>query len=107
MIKIRIDTRGLTDSLKSQLSREVRREATKVSRQVLAQMREATPVDTGRARSGWNASTPDRNGRFVLSNSVPYIGALNAGHSRQAPQRFIEGVALKFGRAVGIVVSQT
>jgi hypothetical protein len=78
-----------------------------------------TPVDTGAAKDSWNvevgAANPDfkdrragysnplgvpggtvRLGSFKLgdeihvSNNVPYIGALNAGHSRQAPAAFVE-----------------
>ena len=85
----------------------------------------STPVDTGRARYGWNCSigTPDLNippeGQYNLdasratgvftvknvtgkdtlyiSNAVPYIGDLNDGWSSQAPARFVE---LSFGTSV-------
>jgi hypothetical protein len=78
----------------------------------------ATPVDTGRARLGWNCSvgSPDLTvpppGKYELdstraervftvqavsnadsiyiSNAVPYIGKLNDGWSSQAPARFVE-----------------
>lgn len=78
----------------------------------------ATPVDTGRARCGWNCSTgsPDLTippeGKYkiatsratksftaqvvsnadsiYISNAVPYIGKLNNGWSNQAPARFVE-----------------
>ena len=90
----------------------------------------STPVDTGRARYGWNCSVgnPDfiipakapegtgvssgggvfytldsgKAGRvftqsavtgespIYISNAVNYITALNNGHSRQAPARFVE-----------------
>lgn len=88
----------------------------------------ATPVDTGRARSNWTAeldqafsrlfpahvpgekgSTGEANAEVAISqanelidryditanreihiaNSLPYIGALNDGHSRQAPAGFV------------------
>jgi HK97 gp10 family phage protein len=88
----------------------------------------ATPVDTGRARSNWTAdmdeafhkifpahvpgergSTGDTNAEIAIeqaeaaisqfdinknnsihiSNSLPYIGALNDGHSKQAPTDFV------------------
>lgn len=32
----------------------------------------------------------DRNTGIAISNNLPYIGALNAGHSRQAPAGFVE-----------------
>lgn len=89
----------------------------------------ATPADTGRARSNWTAemdqafgklfpahvpgekgSTADANAEIAInqaieaidqfdinanrsvhiSNSLPYIGALNHGHSKQAPANFVE-----------------
>lgn len=85
----------------------------------------STPVDTGRARWGWNCSvaTPDltvpSEGQYALdsgrasksftqkavtgdkityiANAVPYIGRLNEGYSNQAPARFVE---LAFANAV-------
>lgn len=87
----------------------------------------STPVDTGRARWGWNCSigTPDytipaeekytwdanrANKSFTaseleksdadslhISNAVPYITELNEGKSTQAPARFVE---LSFANAV-------
>lgn len=89
----------------------------------------ATPVDTGRARSNWTAeldqafqklfpahvpgekgSTSTANAEVAIekaeavieqfdigmnssihiSNSLPYIGALNDGHSKQAPADFVK-----------------
>lgn len=78
----------------------------------------STPVDTGRARWGWNCSIgqPDMTippeGKYTLdagravetftisavtgkdtlyvTNAVPYIGKLNEGWSGQAPARFVE-----------------
>jgi hypothetical protein len=72
-----------------------------------------TPVDTGRARANWypsigsaNATASDKTdkagsvtiaaaqkavfdwnciGSIFLSNNLPYIGALEFGHSKQAP----------------------
>lgn len=80
----------------------------------------ATPVDTGRARANWRAGTerptdilPEPSskeagaqealdqarqavaayrgeGEIHISNNLPYIGALNDGHSSQAPAGFVE-----------------
>lgn len=94
----------------------------------------ATPVDTGRARSNWTAeldqafsrlfpahvpgekgSTGEANTEAAISqanelidrfditanreihiaNSLPYIGALNDGHSRQAPAGFVQEAVLE------------
>lgn len=78
----------------------------------------ATPVDTGRARANWQASTSapitqanddtDKQGGATISrnaarirqrlggqdifitNNVPYIEQLNQGSSAQAPANFVE-----------------
>jgi hypothetical protein len=88
-----------------------------------------TPVDTGFARANWRpsinapASSPisflDPTGKatisriiivglrwqvgdvFYITNRTPYIGALNAGHSPQAPAGFVQRAA-KAGLATGI-----
>lgn len=86
-----------------------------------------TPVDTGRARANWIATVgapaegadlpPDPTGQAALaqaqavvggyrlemgplfiSNNVPYIGALDNGHSKQAPHG-MTAQALAAGRA--------
>lgn len=80
---------------------------------------DATPVDTTHAASNWLLSVGSPNydiagsreapdwgpwnsgrkllmdwdiskGKIYLRNNVPYIGALNNGHSQQAPPNFIE-----------------
>ena len=43
-----------------------------------------TPVRSGRARDNWTKDTT-RDG-FEVENSVPYIGVLDKGSSRQAPR---------------------
>lgn len=42
-----------------------------------------TPIDTGRARRGWQARTNE------IRNDVPYIKKLEGGSSRQAPSGFV------------------
>jgi len=42
-----------------------------------------TPIDTGRARRGWQARKTE------IKNNVPYIGKLEEGYSRQAPNGFV------------------
>jgi hypothetical protein len=88
------------------------------SLEVLRQVSQQTPVDTGRARSNWfmgiNAAerktTEDTSGANVgqaegvmltikgadtvfVSNNLPYIERLNDGYSKQAPANFVEGAA--------------
>lgn len=91
--------------LERKLQAAIEREATKTKTKTLQALRDATPVDTGRARDSWSASDTSPEGEFTVTNSVDYIGPLNHGHSKQAPSYFIERVALAFGKAVGQVVN--
>lgn len=58
------------------------------------QLRVVTPVDTGRARRGWDYSFELGPRSKILGgtifNEVEYIQRLNRGHSKQAPSYFIE-----------------
>ncbi len=61
-----------------------------------------TPVDTGFAQNSW--SVTEGKNIFNIENSAPYIQYLNEGSSAQAPARFIEAVALKYGKPIGTIV---
>jgi hypothetical protein len=56
-----------------------------------------TPVDTGVARNGWQIDLSDPHHPEVY-NSVPYIGALNRGHSKKSPAGFVEKIIDKHTR---------
>lgn len=43
-----------------------------------------TPIDTGRARRGWQ-----QRSQTMVKNDVPYIERLEKGYSRQAPNGFV------------------
>ena len=43
-----------------------------------------TPIATGRARRGWQSRKTE------IKNTVPYIGKLETGYSRQAPNGFVK-----------------
>jgi len=63
-------------------------------------LRVVTPVDTGKARSGWSSEKQMEANKFIsgkIENPVEYISVLNNGHSRQAPKYFIEQVLTKIG----------
>ena len=62
--------------------------ASKIALDLHGELVMTTPVDTGRARAAWTVDTagPEK----VVENNVEYIGALNAGHSKQAPASFVE-----------------
>lgn len=61
----------------------------------------ATPIDTGNARESWNLSVEKD---FIIKNDAEYIEYLNEGSSKQAPARFIESTALKYGKPLGMIV---
>ena len=67
---------------------------------LIAELVEATPVDTGEAAAGWH-----RDGNTIV-NDVDHIENLNEGSSEQAPAYFIEKTLLsqKGVRASGIIV---
>lgn len=48
-----------------------------------SQVRRRTPIDTGRARRGWQTRTKE------IRNEVPYIRRLENGYSQQAPRGFV------------------
>ena len=66
----------------------------------MSELKNATPVDTGRARDGWKVSGDS------IENDVPYIEHLNEGSSQQAPAYFIEATLLKHSgiKPRGIIV---
>jgi L-arabinose isomerase len=49
-----------------------------------SQVRRRTPIDTGRARRGWQKRTKE------IRNEVPYIRRLENGYSAQAPRGFVK-----------------
>jgi len=61
-----------------------------------------TPIDTGEARDGWEMK-PTPTG-FALTNDVEHVKFLNEGSSQQAPSYFIEAIALKYGKPLGLIV---
>jgi len=74
-----------------------------VSNNLLNDMVEATPIDTGKARASWSLVKVNNNRRRLI-NTTDYIQRLNQGSSKQAPANFVESVALKHGTPTGIIV---
>ena len=70
-------------NLRSDLSNLVKQ----IADDVYKTAKEKTPVRTGNARSKWTEKTTSDN--FEVKNQVPYIGRLEAGASRKAPQGII------------------
>jgi len=65
-------------------------------------LRNATPVDTGKARDGWGILPIGDD--FKVYNNVEYIDKLNEGTSKQAPANFIETTVLLFAKPLGMIV---
>lgn len=55
--------------------------------EVLNRVVARTPKATGAAAAGWEAKVDGET--FTISNSVPYIRALEYGHSSQAPNGMV------------------
>jgi hypothetical protein len=66
---IQAKIKGIRDSLMSE---------------VRLQVASRTPILTGQARRGWQ-----QRGKTQVTNEVPYIGRLENGYSRQAPNGFV------------------
>jgi len=78
----------------------------KVVEHLVRDLRDATPVDTGRARDSWRVTQESaKPSSFSVTNSTEYIQYLNQGSSKQAPAHFIESVALQYGKPVGTIVN--
>lgn len=54
-----------------------------------------TPVDTGKARLGWQLDTTDPL-NMEIYNREKHIGKLNDGHSKQTPAMFVERAIQKY-----------
>jgi hypothetical protein len=65
-----------------------RKQVDEIVDNLVENLKEATPVDTGYARSRWR-----REGDKII-NDADYIEALNGGSSAQAPMYFIESTVL-------------
>lgn len=88
--------------LSRQLEAELRENGVSVTARLVADLRAATPIDTGEARSSWSTTSTIR-GQNVI-NSAEHIARLNEGSSKQAPSHFIEATALKYGTPSGVIV---
>jgi len=84
--------------IKKELYAEISKDLSAFSRDLVANLRATTPIDTGRARQGWQNTFRGMNGRKIAplaKNTVPYIGVLDSDKtSRQAPNGIVE-VALR------------
>lgn len=88
------------DSIKTQLNEAVRKGLNSEMNVLVRDLKEATPVHTGRAKDGWY-----HNGNSI-QNDVDYVKYLNEGTSKQAPAHFIEQTLLAHDgvRPSGVIV---
>jgi len=79
MINIRVE--GLVQ-IDGYLKNVVLKESSEILTTLQSEIKKRTPIDKGRARKGW------RKRSSSVSNTVPYIGRLENGYSKQAPKGF-------------------
>lgn len=103
IMKVSLEFVNFAEEMK-RVEREVKRQANMEIKQRVTfatrTLRRVTPVDTGKARKGWEDKTymaPDGYLDGSIINEVEYISRLNRGHSKQAPKYFIEQVLTKIG----------
>ena len=91
---MRVRVLGVKEAM-DQLRFAVDTKVSNVAEQVETIARSKTPIKSGNARRNWNT----RKGRqgFTVDNRVPYIGRLEEGYSKQAPQGIIQPT-LRAGR---------
>ena len=111
---------NLQRDMDAAIEKELRARALKA----FADVKLATPVDTGISRNSWyigyteryiNAKSggagsiqliqkKDKPTEIIVTNGVTYIQFLNNGHSQQAPTKFIEAAFSKYFDEVKVTV---
>lgn len=79
---MRITVEGVSE-MKRALQRLIDDEIEALGEEYTSQVRRRTPIDTGRARRGWQKRTKE------IRNDVPYIRRLENGYSSQARNGFV------------------
>jgi hypothetical protein len=87
MADISIDASDLQRTVADIIEEAIKTESEGSARFVLEGVKAKTPVDTGRARDGWKMEIDGEE--YRVFNEVPYIGFLEAGSSKQAPQGMV------------------
>jgi len=80
---LKIEVLGVSSAMNA-VRRDVDRIIDKVADTLLEDAKLFTPIDKGNARRGWKKQKA--NSKTEIINRVPYIGALERGHSKQAPR---------------------
>jgi hypothetical protein len=85
------------------LASEIDKDLDSFFNDVLKEVKKQTPIDTGKARKGWqkrsNPSVGDSTSiENVLVNNVKYVPYLDKGHSSQAPDGILAPAVEKVKR---------
>lgn len=72
----------------AELENKIDRFLTAAAVELRSQLVPRTPIDKGRARAGWKERNSLKG--YDIENRVPYIGALEKGRSKQAPNGFVD-----------------
>lgn len=97
MITFTLDMRDfetLADELRDLIIEDSEDMMTDVFTELTAPPPTGTPVDTGKARQGWQIDLSDPLAMEIY-NREPHIGPLNDGHSKQTPRGFVERAVQK------------
>lgn len=84
-----VTPKGAIDELKAEMGVTVN----SAIRDLADNLVKRTPIDSGRAKRGWKRLKEfEFNGQAqtVIRNDVPYIGVLDKGTSKQAPNGIVE-----------------
>jgi hypothetical protein len=77
-----------------QLRAEIGRDFKKYTDDFYKSLVSLTPIDSGRAKSGWvylyNNQIGKKSSFKLFTNKVPYVGVLDNGWSKQAPKGMFE-----------------
>jgi hypothetical protein len=93
MFKLQLVDAG---GLQKRLSARIRSEVQRLGQSLATEIKQRTPVDTGRAKAGWRNQNTQQG--FEITNQVPYIGILDKGRhmtsrgmrgSKQAPKGMV------------------
>lgn len=87
-LTIKVNTASAMREIKLEAKEAAEKDIPRRKNQLVEALRNATPIDTGKARAGWQSTSKG------ITNDVEYIDNLNEGTSKQAPPYFIERTLL-------------
>lgn len=93
--------KGLNSYFGRKMTKNATLEIQKKQHTVVNDLKDKTPVDTGRAQRGWYSYNTTQG--YTIKNDVDYISDLNEGTSTQAPRNFIELTLMRHGKLTGPV----